>query len=305
MRFSTILSAAAAAGPMVASAASGRMGFALGNKKSDGSCKDAADYTADFASLTKETSSKIVRIYAASDCDVAKLILPAAKTAGFQVVLGIWPDTDESFKADKAAVVANAAKYKDQVYAITVGSESMYRGNFTGEELLSKIQDVKSAVGTGFKVGTADSWNKYADGTADAIITSGSADILLTNAFSYWQGQVLSNSTGSFYDDIFQAFGHIQEKAGGTDKIELWVGETGWPTDGDMYQRAQPGVHEADTFYHQAVCGMVDWGFNVFYFEAFDEEWKPHAVGEDGSIADETSWGAMTSDRKAKYSLRC
>lgn len=158
-------------------------------------------------------------------------------------------------------MVDYAPQYKDQVYAITVGSESLYRGNFTGEELATKIQDVRSAVGKGFKVGTADSWNKYADGTADAVITSGAADILLCNAFSYWQGQVLryanlpnlptynhmisvpfftnnqhSNATGSFYDDIYQAFGHIQEKAGSTDKIELWVGETGWPTDGDMYQ---------------------------------------------------------------------
>lgn len=179
----------------------------------------------------------------------------------------------------------------------------MYRGNFTGTELKSKIQDVKSAVGKGIKVGTADSWNKYADGTADALI--GTADILLCNAFSYWQGQVLSNATGSFYDDIFQAFGHIQEVAGGTDKIELWVGETGWPTGGDMYQHAQPGLKEAETFYRQAVCGMVDWGFNVFFFEAFDEQWKPKAIGEDGSVADETSWGAMTSDRKAKYNLKC
>ncbi|KAI1454303.1 glycoside hydrolase family 17 protein [Annulohypoxylon moriforme] len=304
MRFTTILSAAAATGPIVASAA-GQLGFALGNKKADGTCKETTDYTADFAALTKETGTKVVRIYAASDCDVAKLILPAAKTAGFQVILGIWPDTDESFQADKAAVVANAPKYKDQVYAITVGSESLYRGNFTGPELLEKIQDVKSATNGAFKIGTADSWNKYADGTADAIVSSGDADILLTNAFSYWQGQVLSNATGSFYDDIFQAFGHIQEKAGGTDKIELWVGETGWPTGGDKYQNAQPGTKQAATFYSQAVCGMVDWGFNVFFFEAFDESWKPKAVGEDGSVADETSWGAMTADRTAKYSLKC
>ncbi|KAI1140842.1 glycoside hydrolase family 17 protein [Hypoxylon sp. FL0543] len=304
MRFSTILSAAVATGPIVASAA-GQLGFALGNKKADGTCKESADYTADFAALSKETGSKVVRIYAASDCDVAKLILPAAKTAGFKVILGIWPDTDESFQADKAAAVENTAKYKDQVYGITVGSESLYRGNFTGPELLEKIQDVKSAVGKGVKIGTADSWNKFADGTADAIIQSGAADILLTNAFSYWQGQVLSNATGSFYDDIFQAFGHIQEKAGGTDKIELWVGETGWPTGGDKYQNAQPGKQQASTFYSQAVCGMVDWGFNVFFFEAFDESWKPKAVGEDGSVADETSWGAMTADRTPKYSLKC
>ena len=68
-----------------------------------------------------------------------------------------------------------ANKYKDQVYAITVGSETLYRGNFTGDELVKKIEEVKDLV-PGVKVGTADSWNKYADGTANPVIAA--ADIL-------------------------------------------------------------------------------------------------------------------------------
>lgn len=120
-----------------------------------------------------------------------------------------------------------APQYPAQVYAITVGSETMYRGNFTGATLLEKIQDTKSALGGKFKVGTADSWNKYQDGTADPLIKGG-ADILLCNAFSYWQGQTIANSSGSFFDDVMQAFGHIQSVAGSVDNApELWVGETG------------------------------------------------------------------------------
>ncbi len=37
----------------------------------------------------------------------------------------------------------------------------------------------------------------------------------------------MSNATGSFFDDIMQAFGRIQSISGSTDKPELWVGETG------------------------------------------------------------------------------
>jgi len=69
-------------------AARGSLGFALGDKKADGTCKFQADYEADFAVL-KDTST-LVRGYAASDCDTAKEILPAAKSAGFKVILGIW-----------------------------------------------------------------------------------------------------------------------------------------------------------------------------------------------------------------------
>jgi glucan 1,3-beta-glucosidase len=58
------------------------------------------------------------------------------------------------------------------VEAITVGSETLYRGNFTGKELLGKIQEVQKLFPK-VTIGTADSWNKYADGTADPLITGG------------------------------------------------------------------------------------------------------------------------------------
>jgi len=200
--------------------------------------------------------------------------------------------------------VTYAPQYSDQVYAITVGSETLYRGNFTGPELLAKIQDVKSAVPK-FKVGTADSWNKYQDGTADPLITGG-VDILLFNAFSYWQGQTIANATASFFDDVMQAIGHIQAVSGSVSGgPELWVGETGWPSAGSEYQAAVPGVSNAQTFWSQGVCGMLDWGVNVFYFEAFDEPWKPDSVGQDGSVADETHWGAWDATRTAKFKYTC
>jgi glucan 1,3-beta-glucosidase len=85
MHFSLL--ALAAAGPALV-AARGNLGFALGDKKADGTCKFQADYAADFSTLG--STSKLVRVYAASDCDTAKQILPAAKAAGFQVILGIW-----------------------------------------------------------------------------------------------------------------------------------------------------------------------------------------------------------------------
>jgi exo-beta-1,3-glucanase (GH17 family) len=89
MRFQTVAALALALTPAV-SAAAGRLGFALGTKKADGSCKTTADYAADFDAISGASSAKVVRGYAASDCDCAKNILPAAKSKGFQVVLGIW-----------------------------------------------------------------------------------------------------------------------------------------------------------------------------------------------------------------------
>jgi glucan 1,3-beta-glucosidase len=90
MRFSTVSSFALAIAPLAVSAASGRLGFALGTKKADGTCKYQADYESDFKLISAASGSKIVRGYSASDCNAAQNILPAAKSQGFQVILGIW-----------------------------------------------------------------------------------------------------------------------------------------------------------------------------------------------------------------------
>lgn len=272
MRVALSLAAALVAVPSVLAAQKGMMGFALGTKKVDGSCKFQADYEADFDAIKSQSGATIVRGYSASDCNCAQQILPAAAAKGFKVVLGVWPDVPDSFNADKAALVQYVPKYKSSVYAVTVGSEALYRGNFTGPELLAKILDVKKALGGSVKVGTADSWNKFKDGTADAVITGG-VDILLANGFSYWQGAAAGVDAKQVYlDDMQQALGHIQEVSGSLDKIEFWNGETGWPsTGGTDYEAAKAGTDNAKNFYHQGFCALLDWGVNAFFFEAFDE----------------------------------
>ena len=84
------------------------------------------------------------------------------------------PDTDDAYNADKSALQSalSSSANKGAVYAITVGSEALYRGSLTASALLDKINDMKTTF-PGVLVGTADSWNKFQDGTADPIIQGG------------------------------------------------------------------------------------------------------------------------------------
>ena len=82
------------------------------------------------------------------------------------------PDTQQSYQCDVSALQSSVPGYEDQVYGITVGSETLYRGSVTAQQLLTYIQDVQKMFPT-ITIGTADSWNKYADGTADPLITGG------------------------------------------------------------------------------------------------------------------------------------
>jgi len=270
-------------------------------KQANGGCKVQGDYEADFDAIQQNSGATIVRVYSAADCDVVSQILPAAKNKAFQVVLGVWPEDANTYNTAKSAITSTAVNYKEQVYAITVGSESLYRGTYTADQLKSKVDDLRSAA-PDFRYGTADSWNKYADGTADPLIPS--LDIVLVNAFAYWQGAAIENAVSVFNDDINQAFARVKTAAG-EKQIELWVGETGWPTEGTTYQSAVPSLQNAQTFYDNGVCKSHNAGTKVFYFEAFDEPWKPDSIGEDGSAADEKHWGAMNVDRTPKFPLRC
>lgn len=75
---------------ITAVSAGGRLGFSLGTKKPDGSCKTQQDYEDDFDAIKTNANSTLVRGYSASDCNVAQNILPAAKAKGVQVMLGVW-----------------------------------------------------------------------------------------------------------------------------------------------------------------------------------------------------------------------
>ena len=95
-------------------------------------------------------------------------------------------------------------------------------------------------------------------------------------------------------------FSHIQELSGSLDSIEFWNGETGWPTNGGTdYEAATAGTDLAARYYSESVCGMLDWGVNVFYFEAFDEPWKVEDEGDPGP-----HWGYREADGRLKPGLR-
>lgn len=82
------------------------------------------------------------------------------------------PDYPESFDKDTAALKSTVPGNEDVIEAITVGSEALYRGNLDGKQLLDRINQVK-AMFPSITIGTADSWNKFQDGTADPLILGG------------------------------------------------------------------------------------------------------------------------------------
>lgn len=289
-------------------AAIGDLAFNLGVKDSAGNCKLVEEFEADFKQLAPY--SKIVKTYAVSDCNTLSHLAPAAEEAGFQLMLGIWPNDDAHFNDEKNALKEYLPKIsKETVKVFLVGSEALYRKDMEPSDLADRIAEVKKLVAgikdkngnsyEGVPVGTVDSWNVIVDGWSHPALEA--ADVVYANAFSYWQGQTTENSTYSFFDDIMQALQTIQTVKGSTD-IDFWVGETGWPSDGSNFESSEPGLENAKNYWQKSICAMRAWGINVAVFEAFDEAWKPDTLG----INDvEKHWGVFDANYKLKYDLDC
>lgn len=74
---------------------------------------------------------------------------------------------------------------------------------------------------------------------------------------------------------------------------------------GSSYGKSIAGTANAKKFHDKGVCAALAWGLDVFYFEAFDEPWKPASVGDNGQAANEQHWGMFTADRKPKFDVTC
>lgn len=75
------------------------------------------------------------------------------------------------------------------------------------------------------------------------------------------------------------------------------LGEVGWPSAGDQLGDAVPSVDNTFEFLKTWKCTADRDGIDYFWFEAFDEGWKPnhHNV--------EIHWGVWKQDRTPKFDL--
>lgn len=160
MRFSNVAPLVLAAAPSLVAAA-GTMGFALGTKLADGTCKYQKDYVRHFVqknqpghSLTRHRrrTSMSSRRPAVLSLSVATALLTATTPSTYfqrqsprasrsfwvsgkfspgrygtkyRLMLQCRPDVQESYDEGVSAIQKYYDQYKSQIYAITVGSETL------------------------------------------------------------------------------------------------------------------------------------------------------------------------------------
>ncbi len=179
----------------------------------------------------------------------------------------------------KAAIKTYGDDFANLVDGISVGSEDLYRnspmgiaaGSYVGADpdtLVRYIKETKEAIaGTGLEkapIGHVDTWTAWVNGTNQGVIDS--IDWLGMDAYPYFQDTLPNDITKS--NSLFQeALGNTEGAAGGK---KVWITETGHPVSGKTVGESVASTENAETFWRDVVCPLLDSGANLWYYTLMD-----------------------------------
>jgi exo-beta-1,3-glucanase (GH17 family) len=266
----------------------------------------------------------LIRTYDSSD-KVAKQTLQVIRDHGLdlKVQLGVYVlSSDAAFSnAEVARAVALANEFKDIVIAVSVGNETMVSwsfNRFTTNAMVTYIKTVRDAVSQ--PVTTNDNWAFFAQAhpyeqnpgpilevidfvamhtypLLDTVYNPGTWDWQQAAVPADARARAMMDAALAAAKSEYEAVRAHMDSLGAT-AMPIVIGETGWkaPNAGPLNipMRSHPVNQKMYFDDLQAWKAAADGPVNVFYFEAFDEQWKQ---GDDG-------WGLFNKARLARYVVK-
>ncbi len=212
-----------------------------------------------------------------------ELIPAVAKGLGLQTLVGVWIGTDldkNEVEMDNAIQLASAG----HADIVAVGNEVLLRGDVSEDQLIDYIQRFKAAV-PNVEVGYVDAYFEFVD---HPRVTE-ACDVILANCYPFWEG-VAAEHALLYMKEMYRR----ASSAAGDKKVI--ISETGWPNLGTPERGAQPSVEGAMKYFIDTYKWAEQDGIEIFYFSAFDEDWKVDAEGDVGAY-----WGLWDKDGNPKY----
>ena len=173
-----------------------------------------------------------------------------------------------------------------RVQAVLVGNEVLHRGDFSVEQYIQYIRQVKKQVSV--PVATAEllhSWLEHPELAAEV-------DILGVQIYPYWGGLTIEKAAANTLESVQQ----LQNKFPGKRVI---LTEFGWPTDGGTLGDAVANADNAARYLKEVLPLLNQNKIEYMYFAMTDEKWKQRDEGGPGP-----HWGLLSSDGQVKPSFR-
>ncbi len=257
----------------------------------------------------------LLRTYGAGETTETMLEIIRAEHLDMRVMLGVWiaaeerrgengeviesfPEAREANRREVEAGIRLANEYSDIVVAVCVGNEtqvewSAHRSPL--DVLIGYVRTVRAA--TRVPVTVADDfsfWNKPQSHTLAREV-----DFIVMHAHPMWNG-ILAADAFDWTRDTYRAIA-----AEHPDRL-VALGETGWATmvhnEGEQARliKGRPGEAEQAAFFDAITSWAQREHVTVFFFEAFDENWK----GGEHTDEVEKHWGLYNADRTPKRAVR-
>ncbi|TXD51937.1 MULTISPECIES: MFS transporter [unclassified Polaribacter] len=214
-----------------------------------------------------------------------ELIPQIAKQKGLKTLVGAWISSDKKRNEKEIEGLIRLAK-SGFVDIAAVGNEVLLRGDLSEKEVIAYIIRVKHELKDfNIPVGYVDTYYEYSKRPKLVEIS----DIILTNCYPFWEGSSIENSL----IQLRQIHAITLKAANGK---RIIITETGWPSQGEAVQKADPTKLNAMKYFIQTQEWANKEGVEMFHFSSFDESWKVKTEGELGA-----RWGIWDKDEKLKY----
>ncbi|GEM_PF-22032 len=207
-----------------------------------------------------------------------------AKENNLKTVVGAWISDDEKRNKEEIKNLISLAK-SGNVDVAVVGNEVLLRNELSENELLNYINQVAEKIPKNIPVGYVDSYSIYDQ--YPSLIQA--CDILLINCYPFWEGVDVSKSA-AYLRHMYKI---IADQSGGK---EVWISETGWPSDGESTHLSKPSNINVMKYFINVNKWAKKEDIKLFYFSSFDESWKIHHEGDVGQ-----RWGIWDKHEKLKF----
>lgn len=239
----------------------------------DGTCKSASDVKSDLEQLA---DFLMIRIYGV-DCSQVENVL-AGLADGQKLFVGIYY---VDAIADAVSTIASAVESYgwDVIDTVSVGNELVNDGEATVSQVQAYVSEARSALtaaGYSGKVVAVDTFIAVINNPGLCTIS----DYVAVNAHPYFDGGVTAEEAGAW------VLSQIQRVSAACSGKDVFITETGWPTQGSTYGKAVPSAA------NQAIvlAGISEsCGNDVTFFTAFNDLWK-----SPGTYGVEQYWGIYT-----------
>lgn len=268
----------------------------------------------DLRLLSQSAGIHLLRLYDSRENSRTVLELIRAEKLPLKVMLGAWlnaeispHETCEWIKVPlpEATLAANrkgneqevkraiqlAREFPEVVAAVNIGNETLVDWNdhrLPVKRLAGFLRTAREALDQ--PVTTAENyaaWVRYAKELAGVVDFAG------VHTYPVWEKKTLAQAMAFTLENLTA----VQQALPG---VPLAIAEAGWATTASEFPQEANEKNQARYFQD-----LLDWArknhVTVFWFEAFDEDWKGDPANPAGA---EKHWGLYDLDRKPKQAAR-